>query len=905
MTLLISLLNPTSPFADYYTRLYSIQLLSAISAARPERLQECILAAPLGISRLVGVLDDARDAVRNAGLLLLVELSTGANEDLRKIVAFEDVFGKIFMIIQSEGGLSEAGIVAQDCLTLLANLVRGSASNQTMFRESGCVKQLHQLLTATFPPDPAEGALLAQNREKATWGTLQLIQLFFATGESNTPSNQTAFYQVGIARLLCDIAFTAFVPQPIRAAALETVALLISRNPPLQEQFAGLQVVTIGDSQQNAQNAQQAARPDGIRQDGTKAENAKQELRQSYIIEALLDLCLIGKSADIGLRTAARDVIGAYLSQHDRIKTHFLQRAIAGYGERETAANVLTTILQSSSTDVPGLTLASSILQSLLSDNFETKTALLDIKEGNEEEGEDVITAIQAVSSQLQSSILQVPKDERCVTAYASLLSVLLWDFAPGVNHFLSEGSSLVQTLITTAKMANAGVVIVGVSAVLLGIVYEFSTKDSPISRRDLAPLMQQKLGRANYLDALSGLRRDPVVCNFEFDHETNNTAETYLASEFVDFYISEYARLRRAIDKDPGLEVLPNAAEEGVDRDVLDELRQQVQTAKDALVAGQQEAADQMQKLDQSRNAASRDLQTANAELERLRKINQSLQQEHLRELDKITRQNDQKCQTLETQHQRAMAEATQEAERRVHAALREQEARAAQKTQDLERKIAELGNSHRTELREHKAAREQLESLTAKHTELARSQQDLTGRSSDLQQKLTAASQELQVTQVRASQAENKHLKASLIITSQSEKIVNLEAQISELQEELNSREGELESERAGFADLEKELEAARSSAKQKGASDGDNAKLRQLQSELESSKEAEKSAKEELDSMLLVLSDIESKRDVYKKKLKALGGEVTDDDEDDEDGDEDDEAAEDDENSEDDVD
>jgi intracellular protein transport protein USO1 len=54
-----------------------------------------------------------------------------------------------------------------------------------------------------------------------------------------------------------------------------------------------------------------------------------------------------------------------------------------------------------------------------------------------------------------------------------------------------------------------------------------------------------------------------------------------------------------------------------------------------------------------------------------------------------------------------------------------------------------------------------------------------------------------------------------------------------------------------------------------------------------------------------MLLVLSDIESKRDVYKKKLKALGGEVTDDDEDDEDGDEDDEAAEDDENSEDDVD
>ena len=40
----------------------------------------------LGVSRVVSMLDDARDAVRNAGLLLLVDLTSGANEDLRKIV---------------------------------------------------------------------------------------------------------------------------------------------------------------------------------------------------------------------------------------------------------------------------------------------------------------------------------------------------------------------------------------------------------------------------------------------------------------------------------------------------------------------------------------------------------------------------------------------------------------------------------------------------------------------------------------------------------------------------------------------------------------------------------------------------------------------------------------------------
>ena len=150
------------------------------------------------------MLDDGRDAVRNAGLLLLVDLTGGANEELRKIVAFEDVFGKIFALIQVEGGLAEAGITAQDCLSLLANLIRGSASNQTMFRESGCVAQLAQLLTQSFPPASSEPAFVAQSREKAAWGLLQLLRLFFAPGEASTPQNQVAFFRAGVAQVLID-----------------------------------------------------------------------------------------------------------------------------------------------------------------------------------------------------------------------------------------------------------------------------------------------------------------------------------------------------------------------------------------------------------------------------------------------------------------------------------------------------------------------------------------------------------------------------------------------------------------------------------------------------------------------------------------------------------------------------
>ena len=50
---------------DFFSRLYSLQLISAISTARPERTQECVYTAPLGVARLVAVLEDKREAVRS------------------------------------------------------------------------------------------------------------------------------------------------------------------------------------------------------------------------------------------------------------------------------------------------------------------------------------------------------------------------------------------------------------------------------------------------------------------------------------------------------------------------------------------------------------------------------------------------------------------------------------------------------------------------------------------------------------------------------------------------------------------------------------------------------------------------------------------------------------------------
>lgn len=763
----------------------------------------------------MGVLDDGRDAVRNAGLLLLVDLTSGANEELRKIVAFEDVFGKTFALIQLEGGLSEAGITAQDCLSLLANLIKGSASNQTMFRESGCVAHLVQLLQQSFPAEE-ELSFATQAREKAAWGLLQLVRLFLTPGESSTPQNQVAFFRAGTAQILTDMGFTAALPAPIRASALRAVAALIESNPPLQEQFAASMVITPADAVHNAAEALKQTTTNGTTPNGRVKSSARPSIenRRTYVIEALLDLSLDQAQAESALRAAACGLVQAYLTNHDRIKAHFLQRAISGHAEGETVANVIVTLLHPSQNDDTGVVHASWIVQGLVGDQPEAKAAFMAVREGNEEEGEDVISAIHGLGTQLQAA-LQTPLDVRQAAAYSSLLSTLLWDFAPGVDDLLEEGSSLLQSLVAAVKTPTDPMV-AGLSAVLLGIIYEFSTKDSPIPRRTLAPLLQQKLSRAKYLDALLQLRREPAIRDFDLDAESDEAGDGMLSNVFVDLFTVEYTRLRRAIDKDPGVEVIPGiVAEAGVDRDILDELRQQAQAAKDALSAAQQEAIEAAQKAEQDRMSISKELQTAASEVERLRKVNQALQQGHESELEKLTKKHEQDRNTTQTRHQHALNSAKMEAEREAQAKLREREAAAAQKVQELERRIAELGNEHRKEASGHASIKQQYDSLSAKHNELLRRERDMSKELELLHQQRGAADRKLQAAQDQVKAAESKLDFARKSLDSRGEELEKLKAQISELQADLKARDDELKTERDGYAELEKELETAKAAA------------------------------------------------------------------------------------------
>jgi hypothetical protein len=223
ITLLLDFLETN----DFYSRLYSLQLLSAILASRTERTEECIFTAPLGISRLVAVLDDRREAIRNEALSLLTYLTPSSSE-LQKVVAFENVFDRLFVIIKLEGSISQGDRIVEDCLILLANLLRLNVSNQSFFRETGCVPKLEQLLNNALngegaEEEVAEWAQVQKNRN--TFALLAVIRLFLITGGLGTQANQGSFWQHGILALVLQIAFSRGTEMQIKAEVSKPYSL--------------------------------------------------------------------------------------------------------------------------------------------------------------------------------------------------------------------------------------------------------------------------------------------------------------------------------------------------------------------------------------------------------------------------------------------------------------------------------------------------------------------------------------------------------------------------------------------------------------------------------------------------------------------------------------------------------
>ncbi|KAL1881968.1 hypothetical protein VTK73DRAFT_3297 [Phialemonium thermophilum] len=748
----ISLLLDFLESGDFYSRLYSLQLLAAILSARTERTEECVLNARLGISRLVAILDDRRDAIRNEGIALLTYL-TPTSLEIQKLVAFESAFERVFAIIESEGGLIEGDRVVEDCLILLANLLRLNSSNQSLFRETGYVPRLSRLLETAYTSDEDGKEIAAwaeAQKNRNIYALLAVIRLFLDAGSPGTVQNQAAFWQHGILYHALQLAFSPSAEIQIRSEALVTCADIIRGNTTLQENFAQLQVLSPLDLETGDTNGQTNGAP------------------KVFVIDGLLDITLGVQALQVfDLRLAACECLKAYFFRHDEVRQHFLRRAIEGHkSDIDETGNILTTLLrppgEMASSDPYKYWFAAVLMLHLLNDNPATKALAMAVTEGDESKGEEVVTSIQTITAHLLGSISR-GEDSRISVGYLMLLICWLFEDLDGVNDFLGEGSN-VQGLIQGAiQNAHGDPIVQGLCAMLLGVVYEFSTKDSPIPRASLQPILTSRLGRDRYVEKLSKLRSHPFMRDYEVLPQKldllsgQKLPDVYFDSSFVDFFKDNYSRLIRAIDREPVLEisVVTNGVQKGISREMVDSLRSQVEDQGRALQSAQLELESLGRRLEQQQADHKQ-------EVAKLKSVNEGLQRHHDEELAKLRTQHSQREQDLEKQIESARKAAASEAEK-VHRRVEAEKADLRATISRLEVDVMKANTSKAQELQslrkeyDTKLSEQEVLLQRAKKTiaDLETTVKDLKSKCASLEERLKSSEEE---TQKMASQLEQK---------------------------------------------------------------------------------------------------------------------------------------------------
>lgn len=407
---------------------------------------------------------------------------------------------------------------------------------------------------------------------------------------------------------------------------------MIRGNPSLQEGFAQLQVTSVLD--EPPVEGSEAPQQNGI--------------PKVYVIDGLLDLTLsVSLLSAFDSRLAACECLKAYFFNHPAIRKHFLRRAIDGHatGADETA-NVLTTLLLPldghASGDPYRYWFAAVILFHLIFEDPVAKNLAMSVAEGDASTGEEVVTCIQSITANLITNI-QRNTDERVLVAYLMLLCGWLFEDPDAVNDFLGEGSNVQSLVQAVLHNSGDGNLVQGLCAMLLGIVYEFSTKDSPVPRATIHPILASRMGRDQYIDKLTKLRGNSLLRDFEVLPQKLSSAsmggglpEVYFDRSFVDFVKDNFSRLLRAIDRDPGMEVpvIANGVQKGISREMVDSLRSQLEEKKTSLLKAEEDLLSLGRQLGQEQADHRRAKETAVLEISRIKNVNDALQRHHEEDL-------------------------------------------------------------------------------------------------------------------------------------------------------------------------------------------------------------------------------------------------------------------------------
>ncbi|XP_066249415.1 general vesicular transport factor p115 [Euwallacea similis] len=222
---------------DFRVRWPALKLVISLTMCKPKEVQDIVLVSPMGMSKLMDLLAENREVIRNDAVLLLIHL-TKSNANIQKIVAFENAFDKLLNIISDEG-YTDGGIVVEDCLLLMLNLLQHNTSNINFFKEGSYIQKLAPMF------------VLPENLEEVGWSPQKVsnfhcvLHLVRTLVSPNNPAQiitscQKTLRNTNLLEALCSILMASGVPADILTETINTVGEVIRGNLTNQEYFANV-----------------------------------------------------------------------------------------------------------------------------------------------------------------------------------------------------------------------------------------------------------------------------------------------------------------------------------------------------------------------------------------------------------------------------------------------------------------------------------------------------------------------------------------------------------------------------------------------------------------------------------------------------------------------------------------
>lgn len=614
---------------------------------------------------------------------------------------------------------------------------------------------------------------------------------------------------------------------------------MIRGNSSLQEKFGDIEVLW-------GQPPREKEVPNG--------DSAANGVYRINVIEALLKLALEPSPIHLlDARLAACECINAFFANHSGIRTHVLNRAIDGHlSGQDQIPNILSLLVSPPETrgnaDPYQTWIASVLLFHLLFEDSGAKGTAMKVTEGEAEKGEEVITCVQTIAGNLITGI-QRGDDERISIGYLMLLCGWLFEEPDAVNDFLGEGSSIQSLLQETRHRSVSNVLVPGLCTILLGILYEFSSKDSPIPRRTIHKLLVEQLGREQYIDKITKFRACPFVRDYEVLPQTavgqfdGGLPDIFFDRTFIEFLKDNFSRLVRSIDREPGLEisVITNGLQKGISREMVDSLRSDLDERNQAVQKLESDLLTLQQKLEQEQFSNRQMRESNSSELSKIEQTNEARQREHEEQLSKLDEEHKHAKNELLRQHGEQL--------RAIDNQLKETSAEYDQRSQKM---------------REHHEAEvaDLQQKIRALETELGKAKEDHADEVAVLNQTVQNLQSEIDSNK-KQHEIEVANLKGEAqVVQSELDKLKQSSTQdLQGIHDEYKAKQSALEkrAEEAESKTERTETLARKTTGSLKEARE-ENEKVK---SEAKEKEEARQAAQSELDDLLIVFADLEAKR------------------------------------------